>query len=254
MHGGLDILALQGKTPHPKHNPRGFKSPIPSFSAWADACKDKAVTGVGIVCTPRLWVLDIDGEEGWDALYRLGIFPLDVPTAVTVTARGAHFWFESQVDVTSRGAGPRFLPHVDLKASGYVAAPPSLHPSGAVYRWTDTSLVVGSFPYAAQAPAALMAFLEELSFQETTFAPSDYRLIARKDIGPLVSHLKGSTEEGSRNGTLNWCALRAGASGHSLQETMEALLPVAVSIGLTPRESRATIRSGWTAGKEQRPQ
>ena len=67
----------------------------------------------------------------------------------------------------------------------------------------------------------------------------------------LAAHLRRAPE-GERNGTLNWCALRAGLTGIGLSETLLALVPVATSMGLSARETRATIRSGWKAGKKER--
>jgi hypothetical protein len=246
---GLSILALHGKVPHPKYCPHGFKTPISSAEQWLDACVDPLVTGIGVVMGPRLWVLDIDAPIGWKSLYDKGIFPLDVPTAVTITARGAHFWFQSDVDVSSRGQGARFLPGVDLKASGYVVVPPSTHPDGPSYRWAEAPLVIGDFYYAADAPAALTEYLENLEHAEISLGPSPQLQLAQQDLTPLASHLRRASA-GERNETLNWCALRAGATGHTLTRTIDVLLPVAIGIGLTPKESRATIRSGWKAGSE----
>jgi len=250
LRAGLSVLAVQGKVPHVRHCPHGFKSPLVDYAALERAVLDPSVTGLGLVCSPHLWVLDIDKPEGWTALTEAGVFPLSVPTAVAITARGAHFWFRSDKAVETRPQGGRFLPGVDLKASGYVVAPPSEHPSGVNYRWYGASLALGAFPYAADAPRSLLDVVFDFQFREDVLGPSPMIALTSRDLTPLASHLRRS-DPGERNGTLNWCALRAGASGSSLSEALAALLPVALEVGLTERESRATIRSGWQAGSKE---
>ncbi|MCM3566437.1 hypothetical protein, partial [Hydrogenophaga intermedia] len=61
----------------------------------------------------------------------------------------------------------------------------------------------------------------------------------------------GQAQEGQRNTVLRWTACRVGEmlAGGELPDAWRAaaaLEIVATSIGLTPREARATIRSGFT--------
>jgi hypothetical protein len=77
-------------------------------------------------------VVDVDSE---DALQRLKAQDLILPSTATArTGRGFHFWY-SVADVQVKN-GVGVLPGVDIRsAGGYVIVPPSIHPSGAVYRW-----------------------------------------------------------------------------------------------------------------------
>ncbi|MBI2930965.1 MAG: bifunctional DNA primase/polymerase [Planctomycetes bacterium] len=96
----------------------------------------------------RLLVLDVDVPLGGTSLAltrRYGSLP---PTAVVRTGSGGrHLYF--------RHPGPRidstddWRPGIDVRSDrGYVVAPPSVHASGRVYRWTAGSmpLHVASLP------------------------------------------------------------------------------------------------------------
>lgn len=78
-----------------------------------------------------LLVVDIDSAEGEILAAKLGL--ISEPTLQVRTIKGRHLYFRApgfpigNVDV---GKG------IDIRAhAGYVMVPPSIHPSGAVYRW-----------------------------------------------------------------------------------------------------------------------
>lgn len=113
---------------------------------WPDA-------NIGLAVPAGLSVLDLDSD---DALHRLKAEGKVLPaTARARTARGYHFWYRTPGPVRNR---VDLLPGVDLRAAGgYVVAPPSIHPSGAVYRWEvplDRSTL-------AEAPEWLSALLAD---------------------------------------------------------------------------------------------
>jgi hypothetical protein len=94
---------------------------------------------IGIRTGPEsgIWVLDVDGPEGIDALARLE--QENCPLPRTPTARtgggGKHllFAYPSQHEVRSR---TRIGRSIDTRGiGGYVVAPPSLHASGKTYDW-----------------------------------------------------------------------------------------------------------------------
>lgn len=82
-------------------------------------------------------VLDVDDPTASDYLEdRFGVRVADHPCVVT-TARGWHLYFRAPAGVefgnrkVEKGRG------IDVRAHhGYVLAPPSIHPTGKVYRWT----------------------------------------------------------------------------------------------------------------------
>lgn len=86
---------------------------------------------VALICGPvsgGLTVIDFDDA----GLYKAWVteHPELAETLPTVqTGRGYHVYFRSDITKTKPLKG------IDIKASGYVLAPPSKHPSGDVYQW-----------------------------------------------------------------------------------------------------------------------
>ncbi len=93
--------------------------------------------GVGVVTgsLSGIVVLDIDGERGMRSMNEGGY---DVPITVTAkTPNGWHHYFQ-YTDKIDRSYIGSIAEGVDIKSNGgYVVAPPSVHPSGEVYRWAD---------------------------------------------------------------------------------------------------------------------
>lgn len=82
----------------------------------------------------RLLVFDLDGPDGEAAAGALGL--LAEPTLEVVTGRadgGRHRYYRHPGGTIRNVA---LAPHLDTRADhGYVLLPPSVHPSGRVYRW-----------------------------------------------------------------------------------------------------------------------
>jgi hypothetical protein len=89
-----------------------------------------------------IWVLDVDGDEGEQTLRDLeaehGSLP---PTVEAITGAGRHLYFRWPTGTAIRNMQCRDdLPGLDVRGDGgYVLAPPSVHPSGAVYAWSVDS-------------------------------------------------------------------------------------------------------------------
>ena len=84
----------------------------------------------------RVWILDVDGEDGEASLRALeakhGALP---PTWESLTARGRHIWFRCDCPVPCSAS--KIAPGLDARGDGgYVVAPPSIHPTGRVYVWS----------------------------------------------------------------------------------------------------------------------
>lgn len=130
--------------------PRG-KKPLPGSHGHLEATIDPATIerwwtripdaniGVRTGIESGVLVLDRDdrngGEAGWEFLEQEhGTIPYSLRVR---TGGGFHCYLRHRGPgrVTSLGG---VAPGVDLKADGgYVVAPPSVHPSGAVYQWLD---------------------------------------------------------------------------------------------------------------------
>jgi Bifunctional DNA primase/polymerase, N-terminal len=84
----------------------------------------------------RVWVLDVDGEDGEASLRALetehGALPA---TWESLTARGRHVWFYCDCPVPCSTS--KIAPGIDVRGDGgYVVVPPSIHPSGRAYVWS----------------------------------------------------------------------------------------------------------------------
>jgi hypothetical protein len=86
---------------------------------------------IGLAIPRGLVVVDVDNPE---AFHHLKAEDLDVPaTAKSTTGRGCHLFYRTEIEIRN-AAG--VVPGVDLRGvGGYVVVPPSIHPSGAQYRW-----------------------------------------------------------------------------------------------------------------------
>jgi P4 family phage/plasmid primase-like protien len=88
---------------------------------------------VGIVTgtISNIVVLDVDGAKGWEAIVDQGGVEV---TLTASTARGQHLYFMHPGFEIRNFVGA--LPELDFRGDGgYVVAPPSIHPSSAVYTW-----------------------------------------------------------------------------------------------------------------------
>lgn len=164
--------------------PHGFKdaSTDPEqirawWSKWPSA-------NVAIAIPADVVVVDIDGPDGLAALNGEGY---SLPATARVrTGKGSHHWYRLPAGVVLRNA-VRFLPCVDLRAVGsYVIAPPSVHPSGAVYSWDGSPA-----KDIAPAPDWILALTEPANAARTARPPSAW-----------LEMIRGPIPEGHRRGAL----------------------------------------------------
>jgi hypothetical protein len=141
-------IAPRGKEPLTLN---GFKSATTDpaqihdwWTTWPDA-------NIGFVPgRAQLLVLDLDGPEGESAAQALGATA--EPTLTAITARGRHLYFQHPGGHIGNQA---LSAHLDVRAdAGYVLLPPSVHPSGAVYRW------IGKLDEVTPLPPLVLAALQ----------------------------------------------------------------------------------------------
>jgi hypothetical protein len=137
-----------GKHPRTKRGVKDASTDPKQIETW---WRNGSAANIGVATgtVSSLLVIDLDSLQGLAAFKRIhaaqGGKPL--PHApVVVTGRGYHIYFSTPPDTEripcSTGKGSE--QGVDVRADGgYVVAPPSIHPSGHVYRW-DFSLCDGS--------------------------------------------------------------------------------------------------------------
>jgi putative DNA primase/helicase len=142
-----------------------------------------------------LFVVDPDSPE---ALEEVAAMPLP-PTLEVVTSRGIHFYFRSSAYVPS--SKHRLARNVDVKShGGYVMAPGSIHPDGAVYA------ILADRPIAA----APEWFVNRLV--TTPRAPKQPSRFPRA-IGPSVGRLRDALASVPSDDRDIW--LRIGMACHS---------------------------------------
>src|SRR5262249_1864279 len=177
----------------------------------------------------------------------------------SLTARGRHLWFECTAPITC-SAG-RVGSGIDVRGDGgYIIAPPSIHPSGAVYTWSDDS---------AHHPAIAPDWLVQLTRKPATISQ---RAVAgihvqRRDGPPdaygraaLESEIseRATTAPGGRNHRLNQASfsLHQLVAGGELDEgeVVNRLIGACQANGLWSedgsRQCLASIKSGARAGMQ----
>ena len=193
-------------------------------------------------------VIDVDPRNGGDNT--LALFPALPRTRTTKTrSDGRHYWLTIEPGTEMRG---KLGPGIDVKrhGKGYVVIPPS---AGYSY------VVKGRL---AKCPAWL---LDELKV-ERKFTPGEGQMAPRYfpfqtgtpyGEAALKNGLNDLRDagDGGRHETLNRVAFTLGmlSAGGELDgdKTCEAILAVAVEIGLDEPDAVDVLRRGWFAGMEQ---
>jgi len=127
----LPVFPLEPRGKKPL-TPRGFKDATVDPAQIERWWKANPEANIGAPVPPGYLVLDLDSQE---AVTRLKYLDHQLPeTAHAETSRGFHHWFTHPFPELRTRHG--VLPSIDVKADGgYVVLPPSVHPSGARYRW-----------------------------------------------------------------------------------------------------------------------
>lgn len=118
--------AVKGKRPVTPHGYKDATSDLAQVALmWGSAAYN-----VGLVPgSCGFVVVDVDGETGQASADELKL-PV---TAEVTTGRGRHLYYRYDGAEPGNGSTSR---GIDLRYTrGYVLAPPSIHPSGTVYRW-----------------------------------------------------------------------------------------------------------------------
>lgn len=278
LNAGLSIIALSGKMPNGKVHPHGLNEPLsgairPHTEPWGynydsdcEGCQDddliekvfnhEDTTGIGIVLGNGLCVVDIDGEDGAKTFTELVPREAWRHTASVSTGRGMHLYFMRFLETRTTKLGEK----LDLKGvGGYVAAPPSLHPSGTRYEWMVPLLVDGRV-CVEYLPDELEEFLrarEILNDTKVRREPASMFTMdpttkpwtwARVDVDVNLSGLVNTvvnSKDGERNNVLNWAAYRAMEDGVPYTDALRELGAAAADAGLEAQEIQQTIRSAY---------
>lgn len=218
---GVEVFPLAGKSPRTR---RGFHDATthPDFIRgwWLTTTLN---VNIGLRVPEGIVVIDVDPRNGGDeSLTRLETQFGPLPDTLTCLTGGGgrHLWLA--YNGAARG---RLATGIDVKThkSGYVVAPPSIHPdTGRRYEWLNHTT-----PTAAAPP-----WLRHLLDPPRMVAP---KTLANTNIDRLVAFVADGTE-GERNRRLYWACCRAAENGHDPEDL------IAVS-GLPDAEARRTANS-----------
>jgi len=256
---GWPVLACRprGKTPLLEHGLHDASTDPAQIRAWWDRWPD---ANIGLRTGDAFDVVDVDGPDGEAALDAVDR-PADGPTVdgpTVATGKGWHVYLAP----TGRGNRAGLVDHVDWRGrGGYVIAPPSVHPSGARYRWElPDHPVFGAEAPLRPAPAWLMGLFDPPRAIVPNVAQRGVVLHGCHGTSDAYGRhaLEGElgrlalSPEGQRNDDLHRAAVRlgqlVGAAKLDAAQVVDALLSVGARIGLPEREVEATIRSGLGFG------
>jgi hypothetical protein len=181
--------APRDKVPLLKGWPRLASSELTTIRRWGTqypACNWAVLCGAD----SRVWVLDVDGEDGSASLRSLIAQHGDywTRTLAVTTARGQHLYFSyPSTGVTIRNSAGKLGAGLDVRGdSGYVLIPPSVHPTGALYQWTS--------PMKGNAPASAPGWLLEMlaSTVNPTAQTRDFRVLLQGIRNDGLTRLAGA--------------------------------------------------------------
>jgi Bifunctional DNA primase/polymerase, N-terminal/Primase C terminal 1 (PriCT-1) len=143
----LHPLKSRDKVPILKNWPALATSELTQVHRWNDQfplCNWGIATGT----KSGLFAVDCDGDAGLDWLKARIDGGDSLPESWAVkTPRGLHLYFSVPQDATIRSSASKIAPGVDIRGEGcFVAAPPSIHPSGKPYSIIDASCAVSPAP------------------------------------------------------------------------------------------------------------
>lgn len=273
------VFPVAARTKHPLTE-NGYKdaSADPAqieawWSKWPDA-------NIGLACgMSGVIALDADPNTyGEDSAAFVDDLHANHQTASAMTpTRGRHFIYMLPPDVTLSNSSGNLPPGIDVRVNGYIL----LHPSGVTYTGDDARIkgVNDGFhghykwldwPHELPPQPLPDHVLDLLKRPERKAPPpppprsnghhgngngnGDGGRYAQRAFESEIAILRGA-RDGNRNNQLNISALKLGSlvAGGELDEfeVVAALESAGLAIGLDEREVKATIASGFKAGKAE---
>lgn len=207
----IPVFPLKPRDKQPL-TPHGHLDATTDFAQVREWWKRWPEANIGIVPGDEAGFLaiDVDGPEGEKTLAALEASYSKLPeTLASHTGRGRHLLF---ADPKGLKAGNGALgPKIDVRSnSGYIVAPPSIHPNGRRYHWASASRI-----------ALLPDWLRSLLANKTAQGK-------RQEQDGQVSRIseRPKIAEGARNGTLASIAGRMRQEGATPDAMVLALLDI----------------------------
>ena len=129
---GIAIFPLEERGKRPWRGTHGLKDATLDPAQITEWWTRRPQSNIGVPTGHRFDVIDIDGPPGHRSL--IDLEPIPTLARAWTGGGGLHLF----VTATGRGNGAAIRPGIDYRGNGgYIVAPPSRHPSGQLYRWTD---------------------------------------------------------------------------------------------------------------------
>lgn len=123
-------LKPKGKIPITKNGFKDASNDVGQIKAWWKTYPNANI-GIATGEISNLLVIDVDGEYP-------DYFPAIPDTVKVKTSRGFHFYFKYPKGFDVRCSTKILGSDVDVRANGgYVVVPPSIHPDGGLYEFTN---------------------------------------------------------------------------------------------------------------------
>jgi Protein of unknown function (DUF3631)/Bifunctional DNA primase/polymerase, N-terminal len=198
-------VAARGKVPLLRRGMLEATADEGLVSAWWE---QRPSANIGVSCgASGLLVVDLDGDDAVRAWADLAAHHGGHrKTLVARTGKGYHLYFAGQ----GRSSAGRIAPKVDTRSGGgYVIAPPSVHGSGARYRWLDPAREPVGAPEWLVEVLASGRHHEEIGERTTLPDGVPFTPYGRSALEGIRTEM-ACTVEGERNSVLNALAYRCG--------------------------------------------
>lgn len=242
------VLPLDGKLPRTAHGHHDASTDPRQVARW---WRHWPTANIGVVVPDGVLVLDVDPRNGGDVA-ALGDLPA---TRTCLSGRGdggLHKYFIRPPGALTR---TRLPVGIDVKVSGYVVAPPSLHPAtGQPYRWVDPEHPISPLPEHLRdlltAPGTTLR--ASLSHDRGSGGVNTRGNVKSALVGLVATVL--TAEPGNRNSALHWAACRLAEhvrDGRIGEGAARVLMSRAgEQAGLDADEVRMTVASAFTVVRD----
>lgn len=224
--GGWAVLPLDGKTPTTGHTPHGHKDATTKRRRIQRWWNDNN-WNIGCPVPDSVLIFDIDPRNGGSLAELEHLAGVQLPRTLEVISGrrdgGRHLYFRRPFLRPYRGNIPQ---GIDLKTSGYMVMPPSLHPdTGKRYRWVHRDI--------ARLPQPVIDLM-----QPRELPSPGTRTV---DVAALVSTIR-SAPRGERHNIFVWAVNRA-AEAEVGRHVWDRLVLAADDNGIPEYEARRVIAS-----------
>jgi len=217
-------------------------------------------TNLAVMCgatSDNLFVIDCESIDSFH-YHMQQMIDRKIPIWAVQTGRGGHLYLRAE-NGEVHNVEPGILPDTEIKGrGGYVLAPPSVHPSGAIYSWVVQQ--------GNEIPIVQTNVIDWLKTGQGKTITLEYETISTGKPGNWSMHMISPASnlsrttrdylengnrlaEGSRNDRLFKATCDFCGNNYSKTEAENILTPIAAMSGLPMPEIKATIQSAYSKNR-----